>query len=993
MREELPAPPRIADYELLRPIGRGSYGVVWLARSVTGLYRAVKIVWRESFEDPQPYEREFRGIKEFAAISLVAPRQLALLHVGRNDAEGFFYYVMELADDVESGREIDPTDYIPNTLKEVRARRHRLPAAEAIALAVELAEGLAELHQRGLVHRDIKPSNIILVGGAPKLADIGLVASTRNSELTMSRVGNPGYMPPDFPGVPSADVFGLGRVLYELVMGRERDDFPALPDLADIPDRKELLELNEVLLRACAPDPTRRYADASALLDDLRLLQAGKSVRRLRAAERHLSRALRGVAVLAIVATLAAGGAWIERTLRKEETDRRRAAEQALADLTRKTYYSASLGRAQRALEIGDFGAARRILDETLPRNGEPDLRHFEWHALWHEAQGDDADVLIEKGPALPRLALSPDSRLLAIESADTRALLWDAATLQPARIIKGVHRIAGFTADGKWLLGSNPDLALQRWDAASGRPDPEISPGRHYILGSTTGDGIVGMLSDLKRTPVALRIWNSRTHVDDARLAPVFDPSRAWEFGAPTGLVQARSFCVVHSLARQSGQNTWRIQAHRLPDLQMIWKRDYVRRFSATAISNDERTLILAFADSNELEALDPKTGELRWRQTIELSSGQALAFSADDAQLAIGSGNAGISIASARDGAPVNHLQGQGGAVLALQWTPHGNALFSTSSAGDLRHWKNPAIPRPKLVRLVPMPQKFRTVALSSDGGRFAGMDGVNRITVGATPKGLSFEPATLASDIPLFFAPTGMALTTLATKGVVQEWDLQSPATPKTETNLALAGAEVVCASASANREKLVVTDSSGQIHFWDWVNRRPLGSLPTQTGFVWWINVSPSGEFAITAGSAQTIKVWSVTSTRLAHEWATGRALANHADFSPNGQWLAVAYVNGDIEIRDTKAFQVRRTWKTDSGFGRSLAFSPDSRRLFCGSSNGELLVYDTVDWKEIGRLSSASRKGGLLIESLKASADASTVLAYREDGLVHAWTRR
>src|SRR5689334_11698988 len=150
MREDFPAPPHVPDYELLRAIGRGSYGVVWLARSVTGLYRAVKIVWRASFEDPQPYEREFRGIKEFAAISLVAPRQLALLHVGRNDTEGFFYYVMELADDVEHGREIEPDTYTSHTLKEVRARRQRLPAPEAVTLAVELAEGLAELHQRGL---------------------------------------------------------------------------------------------------------------------------------------------------------------------------------------------------------------------------------------------------------------------------------------------------------------------------------------------------------------------------------------------------------------------------------------------------------------------------------------------------------------------------------------------------------------------------------------------------------------------------------------------------------------------------------------------------------------------------------------------------------------------------------------------------------------------------------------------------------------------------
>src|SRR6516164_3175627 len=97
----------VPDYELLRRIGAGAYGEVWLARSkATGALRAVKIVWRHKFENDRPFQREFDGIKRFEQISREHPSQLALFHIGRNDAEGYFYYVMELADPLPVGADV-----------------------------------------------------------------------------------------------------------------------------------------------------------------------------------------------------------------------------------------------------------------------------------------------------------------------------------------------------------------------------------------------------------------------------------------------------------------------------------------------------------------------------------------------------------------------------------------------------------------------------------------------------------------------------------------------------------------------------------------------------------------------------------------------------------------------------------------------------------------------------------------------------------------------
>ncbi|HUR58524.1 MAG TPA: serine/threonine-protein kinase [Opitutaceae bacterium] len=265
--------PEIPDYDLVRRIGEGGYGEVWLARGITGVWRAIKIVRRERFREAEPFEREFRGVAESMTLAS-GENQLALLHAGQNRAAGFFYYVMELADDAERSRDIDPVRYVPLTLKELRTRRGRLPVAECVRHGIELARALAVLHRRGLLHRDIKPSNVILVNGMAKLADVGLVAAAQDARTF---VGTEGFVPPEGPGTPAADVYALGKVLYELATGIDRADFPQMPaELGAPAERAAFFALNDILLRACDESPARRYRDATALLADLESLQAGR---------------------------------------------------------------------------------------------------------------------------------------------------------------------------------------------------------------------------------------------------------------------------------------------------------------------------------------------------------------------------------------------------------------------------------------------------------------------------------------------------------------------------------------------------------------------------------------------------------------------------------------------------------------------------------------------------------------------------------------------
>ena len=75
----------VPDHLLLRPIGRGAYGEVWLARNVMGALRAVKVIWRRQFESDRPYDREFAGIQRYEPVSRSSGGLVHVLHVGRND--------------------------------------------------------------------------------------------------------------------------------------------------------------------------------------------------------------------------------------------------------------------------------------------------------------------------------------------------------------------------------------------------------------------------------------------------------------------------------------------------------------------------------------------------------------------------------------------------------------------------------------------------------------------------------------------------------------------------------------------------------------------------------------------------------------------------------------------------------------------------------------------------------------------------------------------
>ncbi len=470
-------PPSIPDHTLLRPIGRGGYGEVWLARNIMGAWRAVKIIWRNRFQSERPYEREFTGVQRYEPVSRTAGGLVHVLHVGRDDMAGCFYYVMELADaandecrmtnDGSSSASastfvIRHSDfYQPRTLRSDLQHHRRLPTAEALRLALDVVGGLARLHEQGLVHRDVKPGNIIFVDGRAKLADIGLVSAEGERQTF---VGTEGYVPREGPGTPRADLYAFGLTLYEASTGYAPERFPDLPaQWMEEPGDDDALELNEIILKCCESDPERRYQSAQELQADLALRQSGQSVRRVRALEKRVVR-LRRVGLLAAVllvsaVLLAAFSNWraaVAEKLQARETQLRTRAETAEQD-GRARLHAALTAQARAVVQSTDAGRRERALDAVRHAaviRATPELRQHAFAAL---AQPDMVEErTIDLGPEPAGRSFDRDFTRLAIgRGADTveiHSLADRGSILRLRHDGPADARLPQFSADGRFL-------------------------------------------------------------------------------------------------------------------------------------------------------------------------------------------------------------------------------------------------------------------------------------------------------------------------------------------------------------------------------------------------------------------------------------------------------------------------------------------------------------------------------------------------------------
>ncbi|MBE7463787.1 MAG: serine/threonine protein kinase [Planctomycetes bacterium] len=272
---------QLGPYELLKKLGQGAMGAVYLARhEQTGQKVALKVLPPDMAEDHEFLERFRREMR--AMVRLRHPNVVAAYDVG--EVDGFHYIAMEFVDgeDLEDGFR-----HFPNK---------RYPAAEIIKIARSIAHALAAASELGIVHRDIKPANILKdENGHYKLTDLGLAARVLDDERvtqTGLAVGTPYYISPEqaqgYENVDvRADIYSLGATLYHLATGQlpfpdenavvvmtrhvQEELRPPSELIPDLP--KPICRL---IVKMMAKRPADRHKDAKELLADIEGIAKGE---------------------------------------------------------------------------------------------------------------------------------------------------------------------------------------------------------------------------------------------------------------------------------------------------------------------------------------------------------------------------------------------------------------------------------------------------------------------------------------------------------------------------------------------------------------------------------------------------------------------------------------------------------------------------------------------------------------------------------------------
>jgi WD40 repeat protein/tRNA A-37 threonylcarbamoyl transferase component Bud32 len=684
---------KIGRFELVGEIGRGGYGVVFLAVDPQiGRQVALKIPRPEILANEETKRRFFREAK--AAGALEHPNLIPVYEVGE---DGPFCYLA--------------TAYCqgPTLAQWLKQRNTSTPPRLAARLVLGLAQGVDHAHQRGVLHRDIKPSNVLLEGAAPstdvgvenlvpRLTDFGLAKLTEMAEdetRSGALLGTPAYMAPEQAEGrlrdigPPTDIYALGVLLYELLACRPpfrgESDVQTLQlvSAGDVPSLRRVQrnlprDLEAIVLRCLERDPARRYATASDLAADLQRFLDGKPTvaqpatpaeRLLKSARRHPA-----VASMVVVLCLAGGLLAIEHLWYSRQVGAARA-EVEEGELERgQLHYVADMTNAYRALSTNQVQQARESLAPWLA--AQPDLQDFASRYLWQQLNGQELTLTGHEGE-VHYVCYSPDGTRLATASADRTVRVWDAADGHCLLVLQGhegeVNCVA-FSPNGQRLVSTSDDGTLREWNLTDGTT-LHVTPGRAGPLWGVafSPDGtLLAVCGEDKNTV----LWDTR----DWQLLETL--------GEHSNQVGALAF---------SHDGKWLATVSE-DGLAIVWDvatRNPVHRLknntALTSVSFDpqDQRLIVGGRAGRCTNLWDLRTGKLLLIGSTHHEIVHAVAFHPQKNYFAVATKGGVVELHDASTGDRFRNLHGHAMRVWSLAFSPNGERLATASADRTVKIW----------------------------------------------------------------------------------------------------------------------------------------------------------------------------------------------------------------------------------------------------------------------------------------------------------------
>jgi WD40 repeat protein/serine/threonine protein kinase/TPR repeat protein len=972
-------------FQLIRKLGEGGMGQVWLAEQLSPMRRPVALKLIKAGMYDEAVAQRFQSERQ--SLAIMDHPAIAKVFDAGTTPQGQPYLVME---------------YVPGLPITDYCDQHKLPIKNRLELFIQACEGVQHAHQKAVIHRDLKPANILVVDvdgkAVPRIIDFGLArASTPKlvDQTLLTRfgqlMGTPGYMSPEQldPNVRDidtrTDVYSLGVILYVLLTGLQpfetkRRQKPALDELlrqlreedpptpsAKVSAHRETAtasasargteprqlarqlggDLDWVTMKALDRDRERRYATPLELGADLRrhlqdepvVARPASAVYQIRKYIRRHRVAAAAVGTVTLLAIVASGAAVIavhkqhqaEREQLRAEFQQHQADYQAMQALQAQSRLL-TLTAAQR-LRDADVTGAQGIILEVLRHPAFAKARTMAANSVFQDIRAADALFAVLSGhdDIVTSAAFSPDGTRIVTASRDQTARIWSAQTGAQLGVLRGhsdVVQSAAYSPDGTRIVTASGDKTARIWDAQLGVQLAVLSGHSASIRSAAySPDGTRIITASHDKTA---RIWDART-------------------GAQLAVLEG-----------------------------------HLDRVESAAYSPDGRRIVTASADKTA-RIWDARTGA---RIAVLAGHGYSVwsaAFSPDGTRVLSASNDTTARVWDVRTGRQLLLLSGHGDAVRSAAYSFDGTRIVTASDDKTVRIWD--AITGSQLSVLAADDRDFMSAAYSPDGTRIvtASDNKTARIWNARTNAQLTVLGGHSDAVACATYSPDGERIVTASIDRTARIWDARNGA----QLEVLRHGDTVFTAGYSPDATRIVTASSDKTALIWD---ARTAGKLLVLSGHgdhVFSAAFSPDGARIVTGSMDKTAQIWDArTGLRLA-------VLSGHTDgvfsaaFSRDGTRIATASWDKSVRLWQASTSAQLTVLLGHTQPINSVAFSPDGTHLVTASYDRTARVWDARAATQVAVLSGHTKN----VNSAEYSPDGSSIVTASDDRTARIWDAR